>query len=449
VGAVNGDDLLVERLRTALRERAETVPAPPGMYERIRRAHRRARIRDLIVAVVALATVIAAPLGANALRAGHPRTSMAGGAGGGGASTDDPTTSGIMAREARGPLARDQAVLAGAAATAAHGGLASAGTTLTVAYAGQAAGFIVAVVVGKPVGRYWTTVTVGRPAAGGTYRLLPMAIEQASYGGSGEVPDLQLVATAQADSEHWFAIVLEEPGTTATTSVDVPLKRDCTFTSRPAPLPLDDGAALVPYTGSHGVQLLVTPPHGLDPPTVSPFMLSRPDETGSALATAVRDGGAVSAADALVGLRVLRVLRNAVPGSAPPVSYRVRTLPYAPAGVGTIQLVVMHYRSGADFLAGWSSGHGGWFWLSTCLPAGQYADAVLIARLGLTRGSYAVVSPPAATRAQVVASDGRQWTVRLTEGLGVFTQPAGTLLIRGVQAYDRAGQPVGTFLPTY
>jgi hypothetical protein len=448
VGAVNGEDLLVERLRTALRERAETVPAPPGMYERIRRAHRRARIRDLIVAVAGLAVVIAAPLGANALGADPPGTPIADRPGGV-PSTGDPTGGSVANRDVRGPLAGDQSVLAGAATTAAHGGLATAGATLTVAYAGQAAGFIVTVVIGKPVGRYWTAVTVGRPATGGAYRPLPMAIEQVAYAADGDARSLRLIATAQADREHWFAIVLQQPGATATTSVDIPVRADCTFTSRPRPLPLYDGTALVPFTGTHGVELLVTPPHELEPPTPSPYVLSRPDETGSALATAIRDGGAVGAADALVGLRVLRVVSTAVPGGEPPVSYRVRTLPYAPAGVGTAQLVVMHYRGGADLVAGWSSGGGGWSWLSTCLPAGQYADAVLIARLGSTSRSYVVAAPPAATRAQVVASDGRQWTVRLTAGLGVFARPDGALLVKGVEAYDRTGQPVGTFIPTY
>jgi hypothetical protein len=436
VGAVSGDDLLLEQLRTALRERAAMVPAPAGMYDRVRRAHRRGRVRDLVVAVAGLATVIAAPLGANALRTARPAASTATG----------PTTY-LPAGGTRGPLGGDQDVLDGAATTAMRAGITPTGQSLGVAYAGETAGFVVTVVVGRMSGRDLTPMIIGRPAGSTAWRVLPATVSGVDYGAAGDPASVSLVAAAEGDAGRWFGIVLQPPGSTAEAVTDSTLRADCFARGNRSPVPLHDGTALLPYTGDRRVWLQITDPR--TPPRSPPtsYLLSRPTDADAALAAAVRDRGAVTAADAAIGLRLLRVVRDHVLVTERPSSYQVRMLPHPPASIGTTQLVITRYASGAVTLAGWSAGGGGQRWLWTCLPAGQYAEALFAVRVGTKGSAWMVVAPPTASLALVDFGAGGSGGLPLTDGMGVFAHPDNATALTGVQAFDRKGGLVGRYLP--
>jgi hypothetical protein len=275
------DDLLVRYLRAVLQDRGASVPPPVGLYERIRQAHRRRRNRAALAAAAgALALLAAVPVVVHALPGGRPASdrSVAG------QPAPDPPDPPVGDAVARGSLAGDAAVLAAALAAARRGYLRNAGDTVSVVYAGEAAGYAVAVVIGWTHAAGWTPVAVARAPGAAAFRDLPMDPQQRHFERVGGVESERLVASTAADHGHWFAIILQPPGSAVKTWVDTAPRIDCTVTAPvPTAVPTLDGTALIAYTGTGHVRVGVTPPAtGATPPVPQPYLLRPLDaDTGT------------------------------------------------------------------------------------------------------------------------------------------------------------------------
>lgn len=476
------DEQTIDALRDRIGARVDTLIPPTGLYEAVRRRHRRQRTAAITGVVAAVVVGIAVPTGlartaaAPAPVAGKPTATT---------STAPPAPCVPDAGEklparvpagrlpaqtgVRGSLAGDRA-LVDAAAVAGWQGLRASNTSfgrteplavgsLRVVFVERAgAGTLALVTATDRTGRWqaaeWLAgqgrilVPTGGPAGVGSPADYDQKRGQLYWG------DDPLFISAQQVCGLTYGVVLASPDATATITGVPHIGADARAVPGPtSPLPLTGGLAVVPaqqqkskstVTVSRAGTVLGTQTFNSLGSYASDAPAERPGPTAAQIAAAVRDSPRpVSAAlltnvAGIVGATVGDRTSDHVTG--------VQVIWAGPwTGGRPAVLFALQLPSGADYVTFGTAESGGGFGFdfSGLLPAGQLDRTVYTWRNNRTL----TVIDPRAARAEADVPGAGTIPVPLTAGAGRATLSSSKVVVTEVRTYDSAGTELGRAVP--
>ena len=415
------DEDAVRELRAALSDRMGTLTPPPGLYEGLRRRHRRQRAAYVAgTAVVAAAAVVAVPAltlvrdrPAPVAAASAPGATAEPGSCVGGTGVDAP---GLRPQDpVPGALGADPATVT--AVLRVGWGLLRKGTTgaprpdpatAEVRLVDRAAdGDIVGLVTTRDRrGGFSDLVVVTGP---GPDRLRAERARANGYGTSAATVGTVVVARPEACG-HPRVVILAPPGSTATTSRVTGVRPDATLRTEVRPVPVrPDGVAVFDQVTTPGVQLDVLAAGGSAPKAalqLGPNLAAVscvPRSTGpgcttlaQAVAAAPGDGDPAQALSALQGVPVFPV-----PASDLRVPWRGRI------DGGTVTAALVTFPGGAGYVWGGVAipGMTGTYSFYGLVPADRLDRSALVFRVqdeaGGAVGTVVFVPGTATVRATV------------------------------------------------